>query len=271
MERSGFQFNEHDAKIVHYTYQLRIATVDHLAALTNRSIKALERRLPKLRAQRYLLRLKPRPHKGLYVIGPEGVAVLIEGGYAPEELADKRLRQTEWKDLTIPHALFVASIQTKLLLDTRISSIKVGEWRHDHPNLWDSVQTAEHGKLPIRPDAYFVIQDTVRPAGKNKLHFFLEADVGTMSHTRLSLKIQAYAAYHQQQRHVAKYGINNFQVAIVSQTPARAENLGNELYAGMPAAQRRAYHILSFDELSLSRLAAGPLLPVEAQSTRKSA
>jgi hypothetical protein len=272
MGKSGFQFNERDEEIVHFAYQLRIATLDHLAALTNRSCKALERRIPKLRERKYLVNLKPRPNKGLYVVGPEGVPVLIKGGYAPEELADKRLRQTEWKDLTIPHALLVASIQTKLLLDARESSMKISEWRHDQPNLWDSVQTAEHGKLPIRPDAYFVVQDAARPAGKNKLHFFLEADVGTMSHTRLSLKVKAYAAYHQQQRHVAKHGICNFQVAIVSQTAARTENLKDELYAGMSAPQRRAYRIISYDELSLAGLVAGPgILSEEARSVRKSA
>src|SRR5580704_16857763 len=101
---TAFQFNERDAEIVHYVFQLRVATLDHLAALTNRSYKTLERRVPKLRDGRYLQRLKPRPHKGLYVIGSEGVPVLIKGGYAPRDLGGKRVRETEWKDLTIPHA-----------------------------------------------------------------------------------------------------------------------------------------------------------------------
>src|SRR5580704_779707 len=100
---TAFQFNERDAEIVHYVHQLRVATLDHLAALTNRSQKTLERRVPKLRDERYLVRLKPRPNKGLYVIGPEAVPVLIEGGYAPHEFGDKRRRETEWKDLMIPH------------------------------------------------------------------------------------------------------------------------------------------------------------------------
>jgi hypothetical protein len=103
MKNTGFQFNERDADIVHYVYQLQVATLDHLAALTNRSQKTLERRVPKLRDERYLRRLRPRPHKGLYVIGPRAVPILIENGYAPEDLRDKRLRENEWKDLTIPH------------------------------------------------------------------------------------------------------------------------------------------------------------------------
>ena len=257
MKTTGFQFNERDVEIVHYVYQLRVATLDHLAVLTNRSHKTLERRVPKLRDERYLVRLKPRPHKGLYVVGPEAVPALIEGGYARKELAEKRLRQSEWKDLMLPHSLLVASIQTKLLLLSRQSPTHLVHWEHDHPGLWDSVQTPNDGKLPIRPDAYFVVQHTGRPGENNKLHFFLEADVGTMSHKRIESKVTAYAAYHQQQRHVVKFGMNYFHVAIVTQTVARAENLRAELHPTMSPAQRRAYHIIPFEELTLDALLAG--------------
>jgi hypothetical protein len=256
MSSTGFQFNMRDAEIVHYVYQLRVATIDHLAVLTNRSRKTLERRLPKLREERYLTRLKPPPNKGLYVLGLEGLPVLTEGGYAPGDIADRRRRETEWKDLFIPHALLAASIHTKLLLLSREAHMKLVEWQHDQPKLWDSVETPE-GKLPIQPDAYFVLGTVDRPTDKNTLHFFLEADVGTMSHTRIAKKIKAYAAYHQQQRHVAKFGIRYFQVAIVTQTKARAENLRAEFHPAMSATQRQAYHFISLDELTLGALFSG--------------
>ncbi len=257
MPSTGFQFNERDAEIVNYVYQLRVATLDHLAALTNRSYKTLERRVPKLRDERYLRRLKPRPHKGLYVLGSEGVPILIEGGYAPDELAERRHRENEWKDLTIPHALLVASIHSKLLILSRRSPIKLAFWQHEHAALQDTVQTPFDGKLPIRPDAYFVLHHTGRPAGRNKEHFFLEADTGTMSHTRIALKIKAYAAYHQQQRHVAKFGMNYFQVAVITSTRARADNLGAELHRGMSVAQQRAYHFIPLEDLTLNALFGG--------------
>src|ERR1035438_10791266 len=151
MPSTGFQFTERDKEIVNYVYQLRVATLDHLAALTGRSYKTLERRVPNPRDERYLRRLKPRPHKGLYVLGSAGVPVLIEGGYAPDELAEKRRRENEWKDLTIPHALLVASIHTKLLLLSRHNPIKLAFWQHEHTAIQDSVQTPRDGKLPIRP------------------------------------------------------------------------------------------------------------------------
>lgn len=254
MSSTGFQFNERDAEIVHYVYQLRVATLDHLVALTNRSHKALERRLQKLREERYLVRLKPPPQKGLYLIGPESVPVLVEGGYAPHELAEKRRRETEWKDLMIPHALLVSSIHTKLLLLARHGSVTLEHWQHDEPSLWDSVETLTYGKLPIRPDAYFILRPAGRPAEKNQRHFFLEADVGTMSHTRIAKKIHAYTAYHQQQRHVAKFGMDYFHVAVITQTKVRAENLRGSLYPTMSTPQRQAYHFLALEELSLNAL-----------------
>jgi hypothetical protein len=254
MKNTGFKFTARDADIVHYVYQLRVATLDHLAALTNRSLRTLARRVPKLRAERYLRRLRPRPHKGLYVIGPEAVAVLVESGYAPEDLRDKRLRDNEWKDLMIPHALLVASVHAKLLLLTKLGPTKLARWEHDHPKLWDNVQTPE-GKLPIRPDAYLVLQHGA--AQKAKSHIFLEADVGTMSHARIASKIIAYSAYHAQQRHVAKFGMKSFTVAIVTQTRKRAEHLAAELHPAMSAAQRRAYRFIPLDEITLDALLPG--------------
>jgi hypothetical protein len=256
MRSTGFQFNERDTEIVHYVHQLRVATIDHLAALTRRSHKTLERRLPKLREARYLTRLKPQPHKGLYVLGPEGVQVLTEGGYAPDDFVHRRRRETEWKDLFIPHALLTASIHAKLLLLSREGALKLVQWHHDGPNMWDSVETPGGGKLPIQPDAYFVLGYMDRPE-RNTQHFFLEADVGTMSHKKIALKIEAYAAYHQQQRHVAKFGMNYFQVAIVTQTKARAENLRKQIHPAMSAAQRRAYHFTSLEDLTPDTLQGG--------------
>jgi|SRR5579871_702628 len=253
-----FHFTDRDAEIIQYVYELRLATLDHLVALTNRSYKTLERRVPKLRAEKYLQRLRPRPHKGLYVIGREAVPLLIREGYAPDDIAEKRRRETEWKDLTIPHALLLASIHTKLLLLSRGSPITLTAWHHDGPDLWDNVQTPQDGKLPVRPDAHFILRHAKLPADKNnKLHFFLEADVGTMSHGKIESKINAYIAYHEQQKHVTRFGINYFQVAIISATSARADNLREQFHASLSAAQRRAYHFIALQDLTFTALLGG--------------
>jgi len=70
-------------------------------------------------------------------------------------------------------------------------------------------------------------------------------------------RTHAYAAYHQQQCHVQKFGINNFQVPIITKTRARAGELKDEFYPAMSAAQRRAYHFIPLEELTLEALLAG--------------
>jgi hypothetical protein len=77
-----------------------------------------------------------------------------------------------------------------------------------------------------------------------------------MAHSKIAFKIKAYAAYHQQQRHVAKFGINYFQVAIITNTRARAENLKAEIHRGMSVPQQRAYHFIPLEDLTLDALVA---------------
>ena len=38
-------------------------------------------------------------------------------------------------------------------------------------------------KLPVRPDAFFALEDSERPTGANQMHFFLEADRSTGTQT----------------------------------------------------------------------------------------
>jgi hypothetical protein len=184
MSSTAFQFNERDAEIVHYVYQLHVATLDHLVALTKRSKKALERRIPKLRDRRYLVRLKPRPHKGLYVIGPEGVPLLIQRGYGFAGSGGQEAQRKGVERAYDSARGICTSIHAKHLLLSRHDPLKLIHFQHDEPSLWDSVDTPTHGKLPIRPDAHFVLRGGKGSAANENCHFFLEADVGTMSHTR---------------------------------------------------------------------------------------
>jgi len=255
MASINFQFNDRDAEIVHYVYQLRLASLAHLAALTNRSQKTLERRVPKLRDGRYLVRLKPRPHKGLYAIGPAGVQVLIEHGYAPADLRNHRLRHQELRDIGIRHTLFVADIHARTLLLTRGGPFTIAHWQ-EGPSLWDTVAvTDEEATLPVRPDAYFVLTHAGQPEGKGTVHVFLEADRSTMAHSRMATKITAYLAYHHSRRYAKKYPLmHSFIVATVTETRRRAEELQHDLIPLIPSSARDAYRFIPFGDLTLTTL-----------------
>ncbi len=254
--KNGFQLQDRDIELLHYVYQLRIATIDHVAALSGRSVRALWGRLLKLKERRYLASVARFMQKQVYAIGSEGVPVLIEHGYAPRDLADKRLRHHELTDIGIRHSLFVADVHARMLLLTHTGPIKLAHWQ-EGPALWDSVVPGKDDPpIPVRPDAYFILKHTGRPDGRDKFHIFLEADRSTMSHERMAAKIAGYVAYYEQQGHMVKYpGMRAFLVATVTQTRQRAEELRKDLHPLIPhAAWRDAYLFIPFENLTLTSL-----------------
>jgi hypothetical protein len=241
-----------------YAYELRLATIEHIATLSGRSYKQTQKRLATLETHGYFTLITRRPHKHVYALGREGVRELIEQGQAPRELAEKRLRDNELRELGIRHAVFISDIHVKLLLFTRARSLTIVNWV-EGPSLWDSVTTSNNVVVPIRPDAWFTIE---APQGRS--HFFLEADRGTMAHSRMREKITGYAAYFQQQRHVKKYqGMKVFRVATITETRGRAQGLADEFKTMMPPAWVAAYPVIAFDDLTIAAL-----MPELAEATK---
>lgn len=255
---SGFQLIESDIAILNHAFQLRVATIELLSQLSERSYKNTHKRVQKLAERKYLATLTQRPEKHLYAIGPESVPVLIDRGYAPQDLADKRLRHYELKQLGMKHFLHVATIHTRLILLTRPGPIELAHWQ-EGPTLWDH-STVDGRELPVRPDAWFTLRHTGRPEGRNKAHYFLEADRSTMAHSRMELKVKAYRAYHEQQRYALKYpGMETFWVATVTETRGRAKELQQDLHELLPTAKaRRAYLFIPIEDLTLDALLPAP-------------
>jgi hypothetical protein len=254
--KDGFELQDQDIELLHYVFQLRLGTIDHLAALSGRSVRALWGRLHKLKERRYLSTVARLMQKQVYAIGSGAVPVLIEHGYALLDFSERRLRHHELSEIGIRHSLFVADIHARLLLATRNGSIALTDW-HEGSALWDTTQAREgEPEIPIRPDAYFILKHTERPEGRNKVHVFLEADRSTMAHSRMATKIAGYLAYYEQGRHARKYpGMQAFLVATVTQTRSRARELQKDLHPLIPhAAWRDAYLFIPFEDLTLASL-----------------
>ena len=226
--KEGFQFTDDDAMLVQHIHECRLATVDHLAALTERRPKDVHRRLFRLASRHYLQVINRRPQKSVYAIGKEGISVLVERGVAPRELLEWRLRHAELKDLFLDHELLITDVYTRLTAASRTSHLKLITWRQDR-GLWDFAPVVEDGErnmLPVRPDAYFVLEDSERPQGKNHRSFFLEADRSTTTHRRFQLKLLAYWSYLQNGLHTKKLGLTgSFYVVTVTLTDERAAGL----------------------------------------------
>ncbi len=247
--KNGFDLVNGDIDLLDYVFQLRLATIDHLSALSGRSVRALWGRLPKLRQHRYLSSPKRFMQKRVYGLGTLGVAALIDEGYASSELAARRLRHNELSEFGIRHSLFIADIHTRLLVFSRNGHIHLAHWQ-EGPSLWDTVPVGESGShMPIRPDAHVVLADSGQ--SHKTIQVFLEADRSTMAHTRMAEKITAYLAYHGSRRHTRKYpGMQSFIVATVTQTRSRATELRRSLEPLIPRSARHAYLFVPFDDLS---------------------
>lgn len=251
---ASFQLTEGDIEIIKHIFNHRLLTVDHLAALTNRWSSRLRQRLPQLVNRHYLYRIENPTQKYLYLIGRESVPILVERGIASKELIEWRMRHHELKDLFLKHLLMISDIHTALEIATRESHIKLIHWKQGK-ELNDSVVIHEDGvkqKLPIQPDAFFILQDTARPEGKNKSYFFLEADRSTTTHQRFQRKIKAYWNYFQQGGHKKKHNIEIFRVVTITLTKERAENLCEAVQDILPTAAKDFYFFSPITNFSLT-------------------
>jgi hypothetical protein len=260
--RDGFELQDGDVALIYHAFQLRVATIDHFAALSGRSVRALWSRLAKLKERRYLASVARITQKHVYSIGSQGVLVLIEHGYAPADLASRRLRSHEAREIGIRHSLFVADIHTRILLLTRAKPIALSQWI-EGPSLWDTAAgNGRDATIPVRPDSYFVLKQLGLPEGKNTVHVFLEADRSSMAHTRMAAKIQGYLSYYEHRHYAKKYpNMKSFTVATVTQTRSRAEELRRDLHPLIPHGARAAYLFIPFEDLTLASLVpkAAPL------------
>jgi hypothetical protein len=265
--KGGFQLQDRDIELLHYVYQLRIATIDHLAALSGRSVRALWGRLLKLKQRRHLATVARFMQKHVYAIGAEGVPVLVELGYAPSNLPNKRLRHHELTEFGIRHSLFISDVHARMLLLTRTGPIMLAHWE-EGSTLWDTVPGRDgEAAIPVRPDAYFVLKHAKRPEGKNTFHVFLEADRSTMSHERMATKIAGYVAYYERRLHSRRYpGMHSFVVATITKTLSRAEELRKDLEHLIPRGGRSAYLFTPLETLTLPTL-----LPKAAGSSKEAA
>lgn len=254
-QKHGFRLTSGDIEILTWVYQLRLSTIEHLAALTERERTRVNRRLVRLLERKYLYRRRSSVYdKYVYTLDKQAIPILVEQGVTPAETFSvevKRLR--EFKDLFLKHALMLTDIHTTLELAARRSAIKLIEWR-EGKGIWDTVWVYEKGereKLPVRPDAFFTLEDTRRPEGRNRRHVFLEADRSTTYHERFQKKIKAYHEYFRQELHTKKHGIQNARVVTVTRTEARALNLCAASREVMPSGNSRFFYFASSKQFSL--------------------
>jgi len=249
----GFVRATGDLEIFKLIYDYRFLRREHVCALTGRSPNAVHRRLFKLAKAGFLSVIRLPQQKHLYGLGKKALSALVEEGIGEERLLSERLRTHELKELFIKHEQMIVDLHVILALATRKSPLRLVDWREGR-ELFDEVFIQEYSgnrRLPIRPDAFFTLEDSRRPAGANRAHFFLEADRSTATQTRFGEKILAYWHYLQQGLHDKKYRIKNFRVLTITITDSRAENLSVLASSFLPESARKYYLFTTLRNFSL--------------------
>jgi hypothetical protein len=255
--KEGFQLTDGDIAIFRHLWELRLACMGHLEALTGRSNKALYRRLQILAENGYLYRARSAPNKPyVYAVGTKARPILVEQGVASAEDADRRIRLRERMkrhDLFLRHTLLVTDIHAALRVASKDGHVLLQKWAEDE--IADSVVVLEKGrrqKLPVRPDAFFVLRDSERPQGRNDFLYFLEADRSTTTHVTFQRKVRAYRNYLEQGLFEKKHGVKRFQVVTVTLTEARAKNLCEAAQEALPEGFRRMFLFALAERFSVS-------------------
>jgi predicted transcriptional regulator len=106
--------------------------------------------------------------------------------------------------------------------ETQAQSLQFLFWREGR-ELIDKIEVALPAgtrKIPVAADGFFALQDA-----QGRLNFLIEADRGTMTLKRFTLKLKAYAEYFRQKKQEQKFGIRFFRVLTVTSSAARCQNL----------------------------------------------
>ena len=229
----GLRVQERDIEIIRLVYNYRFLNSDQIQALVNGSEQGILRRLQKLFHHGFLDRPLSQivypltgTQKMVYALGDKGADFLAnEFGIDRGEIKWNE-KNKEVKDRHIQHTLMISNFRLclKLALDKTANTDFLFWKRENRKELKDYVyiedEQGRETKAPIVPDGFFGIQDP-----KGKMHWFIEADQGTMSNGRFLNKMRAYWNWWKRGGHTRKFDIKAFRVLTLTKTEQRKENL----------------------------------------------
>jgi hypothetical protein len=239
---------ERDEQILRDVYRYRLLRSRHIIALTPGSDQVVLRRLRQLYDHDCLYRLyEPIHRRRRFELGsrPKIYALSRYGADFVDTRDDTDERNAEIGDKFINHTLAIADA---------VVSIEAACRRHeffrfvDTPELNALTPTKTGSPFPLKvkipgrkdknpvgvtPDQYFALQDESRPSGRQRWHFFCEADRGGEPNSRSTFnrqtsivkKLIIYGEIYKRKVHKEKLNINSFRVLIVTTSEKRIDNM----------------------------------------------
>ena len=240
---------ERDCDIIRLVHRHRFLRSFQIVALIGGSPQQLLRRLQLLYHHGYLERPRAQIdyyHRGgtrplIYGLGNKGGTLLGRelGAGLPEVSWGEKNRPV--RGIFLEHALLVSDVmvalelacrnmdRARLLTDDQL--FPAGPHPTRQPFQW-KVTIPHSVKRGVIPDRVFALEFPNQNGGSNRVHFFLEADRGTMPVTRNNLsqtsfrrKLLAYEATWSQSIHRTKFGFNRFRVLVVTVSPKRLTSI----------------------------------------------
>jgi protein involved in plasmid replication-relaxation len=143
-----------------------------------------------------------------------------------------KVEEMQGKLLFLKHEVMISRFHAMLELACSVSDDKVALERfRQGPTLWHSVEVPkierdpEHGtfiemdsteRRALRPDAFFTLRFLSEPEGRNRAHFFYEADRQTEGTRQITDKLRAYFQYIlKQRRHEEHFGIKRVRAVLI--------------------------------------------------------
>ena len=241
------ELTERDLRIIQLVYKHRFLRSSQIVALLEDCAQPVIRRLQLLYHHGYLERPRSQLdyyHRGgsraiVYGLGNKGAAVLnqeFESGISHLRWGEKNRAVAR---PYLEHVLLVSEIMVSIELACRRTGVRVlNEFELEfHPtapqpqrNFMWQVNVDSQCKLGVVPDRVFALEFRGATGAPNRVHFFLEADRGTMpvirknlSQTSIFRKLLAYQSTWVQGLYQNQFGFNRVRVLFVSKSKARTE------------------------------------------------
>lgn len=244
------RLQERDLKIIKKVYEYRFLDSDQLRALFSDQVKepvvrgektdeAITRRLQKLFHHGYLDRpksqIKLRIRYGnlplIYALGDKGARELAREYGLDIGKINWQVKNSQVKDPYIMHRLMISKVRAilEVALKDRVNTELV-RWEDgkelESASVGIRTPSGKRATIRLLPDGLFGLWFRDRREGKNKAHFFLEADRSTMPHGRFfKKKVLGYLEYYGRGEHKKTYGISEFRVLTTTLTKERRDNL----------------------------------------------
>lgn len=212
-----FRIQPRDVEILAHIAEYRFLDTDQLLALHPGSPRNIRQRLLYL----YQLGFVDRPASQKLLSKPGSPLIYAIGDKGAELLSGEEFSQR--KEVAFPylaHAMMISRFRSvlSLALEKHADKPELTRWTQGH-DLKDLLSVRGE-RTELVPDAFFSIKDK-----GDMLHFFLEADRGTMTRERVLNKMKIYWQWWREGRCEKKLGISRFRVLVVAPGEERSENL----------------------------------------------